>query len=491
MISRASKALITRAHLEMDIRVENAGRSISTFLEDDFSRLPLDPSALSHLERFRSFLHSFYVAKYGYWPPQKPKKKANTFPRALYTSMYFEFRRLYEYLVDPHASKAGTETRLAGGQSTAQILEDFDKKAKYSSLPRSVPMIPEVPDTVCQKPQGFSKLFERKQSKSDRRLALSLAVSAATNPGDLSSLDCALVREYLRFEKSCAMDEIDKVSCGDGRRVKWILIYGMLQTLISITRAPVEVRDTEGVSYPMCCQIAGTPPWQVSEAPKSEHTSPQTPRAEASKQEEAAGFYFSTPASLSSSSFFKTATTPQVLTPRANEEVSRPPTMRGATDTVKDTFTSKLKLDTNTKPKQVPFLTTLPSPFPVSSVAVPLQSPQPRKPSFPETFLNFDPDDTSSTPSSGLSPGDGDGWSIPATSEDENDTMDHHSVADATSLYDDGENQCANEMGKVGSSSSLNRLELNKEPMARKFSMRSTFTLEKHNPEVEQYICSD
>ena len=43
----------------------------------------------------------------------------------------------------------------------------------------------------------------------------------------------------------------------------------MLQTLISVTRAPVEVRDTEGVSYPLCCQIAGTPPWQVSKAPEA------------------------------------------------------------------------------------------------------------------------------------------------------------------------------------------------------------------------------
>ena len=80
-ISRASKALITRAHLEMDIRIEHAGRSIKSFLEDDFSQVLTDPGADSHMERFRSFLYTFYVAKYGYWPPMKAKKDQVALPK--------------------------------------------------------------------------------------------------------------------------------------------------------------------------------------------------------------------------------------------------------------------------------------------------------------------------------------------------------------------------------------------------------------------------
>ena len=59
------------------------------------------------------------------------------------------------------------------------------------------------------------------------------------------------------------MEEEDKISALDGRRIRWLLIYGILQTLISVTRIPREVSDTEGVSYSLCCQIAGTPPWKT------------------------------------------------------------------------------------------------------------------------------------------------------------------------------------------------------------------------------------
>ncbi|KAL9123241.1 MAG: hypothetical protein Q9187_000222, partial [Circinaria calcarea] len=61
-VSRTSKALITRAHLEMDIRLDHVGKSLGNFLEDDLSEayLGLPDEARGHLERFRSFLHSFY-----------------------------------------------------------------------------------------------------------------------------------------------------------------------------------------------------------------------------------------------------------------------------------------------------------------------------------------------------------------------------------------------------------------------------------------------
>lgn len=114
-----------------------------------------------------------------------------------------------------------------------------------------------------QKSHGLAKIFTSKQAKLDRRFAASAALSAATNPSDMAVMECRLVREYLKFEKNWAMREEERISCADARKVRWILIYSMLQTLISVTRAPKEVRDTEDVEYPLCCQIAGTPPWNI------------------------------------------------------------------------------------------------------------------------------------------------------------------------------------------------------------------------------------
>ncbi|KAL8812717.1 MAG: hypothetical protein Q9223_007223, partial [Gallowayella weberi] len=251
--------------MDMDLRLEHAGRSLGNFLEDDLSgaHLGLAPAARVHLDRFRSFLHSFYVAKYGYWPTTRINSSSAAFPKSTFKSMYFEFRNLYEYLVDPKSSSELQSNRPAdGGICVFQNVTAFDKRRKYTSLPHPLPLLPEMP-SQSGRPNAVRKLFKNSQAqKNERRMAAVNALCTATNPSDVKIMECSLVREYLRFEKSWTLLEKDEsVSCSDARKVRWILIYAILQTLISVTRAPTEVRDTEGVPYPLCCQIAGTPPW--------------------------------------------------------------------------------------------------------------------------------------------------------------------------------------------------------------------------------------
>ena len=250
----------------MELRLEYAGYTLGNFLEEDLSGayLGLSPSARLHLDRFRSFLHSFYVAQHGYWPPTRTNRSSVAFSKLIYRSMYFEFRNLYEYLVDPTSSIDLTSTRPAdGGICVYQNVSAFDKRRKYASLPHPLPLIPEVTVPGKERPNTVRKLFKLSQAQKNERRAASLAaLSAATNPSDIKIMECSLVREYLRFEKTWTLHEKDNsISCSDARKVRWILIYAILQTLISVTRAPPEVRDTEGVSYSLCCQIAGTPPW--------------------------------------------------------------------------------------------------------------------------------------------------------------------------------------------------------------------------------------
>ncbi|KAL8783367.1 MAG: hypothetical protein Q9213_004686 [Squamulea squamosa] len=264
-VSRQSKALITRAHMEMNLRLEHAGSSLGNFLEEDLSGafLGLPLSARVHLDRFRSFLHSFYVAKYGYWPPTRINQSSAAFPKSTFKSMYFEFRNLYAYLVDPTSSSDLQSNRPAdGGICVFQNITAFDKRRKYASLPHVLPLLPATPAQGDQ-PGTVRKLFKNSHAmKTERRTAALAALSAATNPSDIKIMECSLVREYLRFERSWTLQEKDEsVSCSDARKVRWILIYAILQTLVSVTRAPADVRDTEGVPYPLCCQVAGTPPW--------------------------------------------------------------------------------------------------------------------------------------------------------------------------------------------------------------------------------------
>lgn len=48
----------------------------------------------------------------------------------------------------------------------------------------------------------------------------------------------------------------------DARKVRWILIYTILQTLLSATRIPAQVRDIQNLSYNLCVLTAGCPPWK-------------------------------------------------------------------------------------------------------------------------------------------------------------------------------------------------------------------------------------
>ena len=254
----------------MSIRLERAGKSLCNFLEDDLaaSHLGLPAEAQRHLERFRSFLHSFYVQKTGYWPPPSTNKKGNAFSNSTFRSMYFDFRNLYEYLVDTtFTSSMALNRPTAGGVYGLQAITAFDKRNRYATLPYPLALVPEVSHlSPAQKSGALSRFFGNKQAQNDRRMAHLCALSAATNCEDVKVMESGLVREYFKFEREWTLREEEKVSVEDARKVRWILVYTVLQTLASVTRAPSEVRDTEGVDYPLCCQIAGTPPWGTRKA---------------------------------------------------------------------------------------------------------------------------------------------------------------------------------------------------------------------------------
>ena len=265
-ISRPSQALISRAHLEMDLRLERAGTSLGNFLDVDLSgALGLGKEAQLHLERFRCFLHTFYVGQHGYWPPTPWRGSSRAFPKDVYRSMYCDFRDLYEYLCDPTSGASIQDNKpVDGGICVYQNVVAFDKRHKYASLPHPLPLIPKIPTPVNNR-STFGRMFGCKRVTMERRLAASDALSAASNFCDDGDMNCPLVREYLRFEKQWTMVEQSTLSCADARKVRWILVYAILQILISVTRAPPEVRDTEGVTYSLCCQIGGTPPWKTGE----------------------------------------------------------------------------------------------------------------------------------------------------------------------------------------------------------------------------------
>ena len=443
----------------MDLRLERAGASVGNFLENDLSgALGLGKEAQLHLERFRSFLHTFYVGQHGYWPPTPLDGSSRALPKEVYRSMYADFRDLYEYLCDPTSGASIQDNKpVDGGICVYQNVVAFDKRHKYSSLPHPLPLIPKIPAPVNSR-STFGRIFCSKRASNERRLAASDALCAASNPYDDAVMSCGLVREYSRFEKQWTMLEQSPVSCADARKVRWILVYAILQILISVTRAPPEVRDTEGVSYPLCCQIAGTPPWKDDKKKTTRPALAHIKTASLSERLLELGpdmdILSAKPSPLvvpqkSSTRFSWTPSPPRKLAIIQNISLKSPKPIRTASWEVLNQRFSDVSPSEYTS-----------SPIQHGDVS-PIQQAgnHQSNPTTPSTSENGSPRD---------------GWS----SNSSVDEMDHYSVNGSDSNYGDDEDEELRATGKSSKTPSVKR---------RSF---GSFRLGSCNPEVDQYIFS-
>jgi hypothetical protein len=255
----------------MDMRLDLCGQRLSTFLSDELSDtyLGIPPAARAHLDRFRCFLQSYYIAKLGYYPPSCPDG-TRAFPQSIFRQMATEFEKLYEFLVDSSltASDAIPMTQQ-GGICVLQNIQAFDQRYKHTTLSHPLPLVPNSEDCTSHR-SGLSKRLgwmKLDKMSPDSRLVTFASLSKATNSRDSSLNECTLVRAYRGFEKDCVfspskVEKHDKLSQADARKVRWILIYSILQTLLAATEIPEEVCDIQNVPYNLCVVTARCPPWK-------------------------------------------------------------------------------------------------------------------------------------------------------------------------------------------------------------------------------------
>lgn len=272
-LNNTTKALISRASLEMDLHISRVTRALGSFLEEELGpeHLGLPKAARDHLDRFRSFLHNYYVDKLGYFPPDEE----GPWNKRLWTKMYHAFQTLYEYLVDNESETGPMNGRGAtGGVCVVQNVQAFDQRHGYAPLPHPLPLLPQVPEqrrTVEQQKGLRNFKLGRVDTVTEAQVSTKQALAKAANHGVQKAMGCELVEEYKRFERQ-KLEE--KLSAAEARKVRWLLIYSALQMLISITRAPKEVRDTDSPTYPLCVLTTGCPSWVDDNA-----SEPRTPRA--------------------------------------------------------------------------------------------------------------------------------------------------------------------------------------------------------------------
>jgi hypothetical protein len=269
LASHESRVLIRCARVEMDDRLSRYGNILGAFLEDELSAKILGISAGSraHLERFRSFVQTYYVSKLGYYPPTSMDRKSKAFPKEVFAIMHADFQELYEYLVDKNFTAGSSLGSPEGGLCVFQTVQTFDARNHYKPLDNPMPLLPEaITDLSSRRISRISWFNRNDKLKPDPRLITISNLAKATNRQRADLFDSPMVRAYRSFEKECVFsisknDIASQVSAIDARKVCWLLIYTMLQTLRSATFVPPEVRDSQNVAYDLCILTAGCPPW--------------------------------------------------------------------------------------------------------------------------------------------------------------------------------------------------------------------------------------
>lgn len=325
-LSPITRALLERASLEIQLRLQIAEERLATFSFADM--WPLSGSTSSYFSSAREAadrLQQFFLEYYqnsngGRWPPPNHSHgnapeaqvmdsgEATWLTRTVTQTLQKDFGALYDYLVNRDIVWDVSETRPSrkwlmvsenGNKGfeaddadlpITDMLIKFDNKQRYPHIPHPYPLVPEsipqaraaasassIASPTSATSNGSMNFLKRNKSSnepevvsiaSSQRLSpalerrVHLAYTESTNiyilGSDFSQSD--LIDAYVKFEKT---DRIGDVDPSLARRARWVLIYGILQTLASVAVDAPTVRYRDSVPYHLSPQLKGAriPPW--------------------------------------------------------------------------------------------------------------------------------------------------------------------------------------------------------------------------------------
>ncbi|KAI1463247.1 uncharacterized protein F4812DRAFT_255161 [Daldinia caldariorum] len=300
-VTPVTRALLDRAYLETQLRVQAAEERLAEFSCEDIwpTTGPVARgSAKDTAERLRQFFISHYAKVHGYWPP--PEAGARTaegeetwLSRTLARQMQKDFGALYDYLVNRDIVWDETEERSSrkwmmvsesGNKSfeadtpdlpLTDMLIQFDNRMRFPHIPHPYPLVPE--SIVLNNTSSASSSRERfkkdknssannaKQASDDRNAErrAQFAYTEATNIYILGSdfKHSDLIESFVKFEKT---DQVGALDPFVARRGRWVLIYCILQALASVSVDAPNIRYKDNVSYHLSPRFkdSKTPPWK-------------------------------------------------------------------------------------------------------------------------------------------------------------------------------------------------------------------------------------
>ncbi|VBB81773.1 Putative protein of unknown function [Podospora comata] len=327
-----TRALLERACLETQLRVQAAEERLAAFQYSDMWPAAVATTASTSgpvgaapakaaADRLQNFFVQYYTREYGSWPPPlSPSGGADPYATAMVQGVLEEeediwltrtvaqalqkdFAALYDYLVnrdivwdvsEARSSRKWMMVSESGNRAFEADTEDlpmtdmlieFDNKHRFPHIPHPYPLVPEsIPPSLNPNKDAPSTsgggMFGNKSSKKptatttragalDRRIQL--AYTEATNICILGSdfTHSNLLDAFSKFEKS---DKISEVDPATARRGRWVLVYGILQTLASVSVDAPNVRYRDNVTYHLSPRLKGNtklPPWKGSSNPSA------------------------------------------------------------------------------------------------------------------------------------------------------------------------------------------------------------------------------
>ncbi|OBT40854.1 hypothetical protein VE00_09533 [Pseudogymnoascus sp. WSF 3629] len=290
-ISDTTRSILTHAHTELHTRLTRTSTSLSSFLTTELSptHLGLTAASRTHLDRFRSFLTTYWISALGSYPP--PPHSSPSFSNQVLLRMRTEFKDLYAYLVDESFTATDCSPAAAqGGVCVLQSVQAFDTRLGYESFLHPLPLLPTTGVSrpvnsrthSLRSPTTLARTFSWSRPaspKTDSRLLALSMVAKASNHHKSALLEAPLVKAYREFETECILsakeDKRTRVSAAAARKVRWILIYATLQTLRSATDILPAVRTPLTVPYHLSATLPRLP-WSSSPRASLTPSSTQT-----------------------------------------------------------------------------------------------------------------------------------------------------------------------------------------------------------------------
>ncbi|PHH80745.1 hypothetical protein CDD82_1536 [Ophiocordyceps australis] len=261
-ISSASKTLLSQARQHLNSRMAKVAAMLANFADDELSEthLGIPAGVRAHLERFRSFLLTFYSSKLGYYPPR-------VFDAAILRSLAHDFAALYRLLQDQaYQSVHSIPHAAVGGICTLQLVQALDARHAFDPLPHPLPLLP-----LLDPPSRRLSWLPRDRHHSHQ--VQHAALVKASN-WDEAAFGNPLVRAYRRYEGDLVLapaktDKTERASLADARKVRWILVYALHQALRHVGGGAPEVRDEPAAPYLLTAPVGRALPWSEDERPDS------------------------------------------------------------------------------------------------------------------------------------------------------------------------------------------------------------------------------